>query len=36
MAVVLRGVRLVVLRQQGCGRGLDTGVVTLVKQKVMY
>jgi len=33
---LLRGVRLAVLQQLDCGRGLDTGLVVLVKQKVMH
>jgi len=33
---VLRGARLAVLYQLDCGRGLDTGVVALVKQKVIH
>jgi len=31
MVVVLRGARLAVLQQLGCGDGLETGMVTLVK-----
>jgi len=34
--VVLHGARLAVLKQQDCGRGLDTGEVALVKQKAMH
>jgi len=33
MAVVLRGARLADLQQLDCCRGLDTGVIALVKQK---
>jgi len=36
MVVVLRGVRLAVAQQLDCGRGLDIGVVALVKLKVMH
>jgi len=36
MVVVLRGARLTVLQQLDCGHGLDTGVVAIVKQKVMH
>jgi len=32
----LPGARLAVLKQLDCGRGLDTGVVALVKQKEMH
>jgi len=35
MVVVLLGARLAVLKQLGCGCGLNTGLVALVKQKVM-
>jgi len=33
MAAVLRGAQLADLQQLNCSRGLDTGVIALVKQK---